>query len=257
VHPWALRLATDLPPVAPDAPVTCGAEQLDVDGWRLDLRGARAVDLRLRIHVCAPPSVIAEEAHQLPTFTNEDGLLAPLLRAGRRAFVARGEVTALARLLGVGTGSTPSGDDVLVGVLAGLELTTFVSPRARRLRKHLAGELRRRETDATTPLSEQMLEAALDGQYAEPVLSLLSALARGEEARAEAAAAAEQLAAIGHTSGRAVLSGIRIAISAAAESSSLTTRGAKLPIMSVSHVQETLRDDGPCGPVIKPRGVRQ
>lgn len=83
----------------------------------------------------------------------------------------------LVRLVGSGPGTTPAGDDVIVGVLATLS-ATYVDAHAR-LARHLPALLAR-----TTSASRHDLIAAIDGCYAEQVHRIVTALADLRLARA-------------------------------------------------------------------------
>ena len=78
-------------------------------------------------------------------------------------------------LIGIGPGSTPSGDDVLVGYLGGLELLAPMNSRVRRLYT----EYRKVLTDSiqfTSPISRAHLEWAIQGFFSETLLELLESL---------------------------------------------------------------------------------
>jgi hypothetical protein len=132
-----------------------------------------------------------------------------------RSFSNDGHTRELASLVGLGAGLTPSGDDVLVGALAALDLISQCSPDARTLRQALVDALPVRLETCTTRLSAQMLRAAADGLYAEPVLALLDALARDGADPAPVERAAEALSRLGHCSGRDTLLGFASALSRA------------------------------------------
>lgn len=114
-------------------------------------------------------------------------------------------------LVGAGPGLTPSGDDVLCGVLLGLRL----HPRGS---ASLVDELWRAvepRLTATTSLSASLLREAADGYAAEPVTQLLQRLASagstsssGSSARATVTDAVRRVLAIGHTSGADLLGGL-------------------------------------------------
>lgn len=75
----------------------------------------------------------------------------------------------LTSLIGLGKGLTPSGDDFLCGVLAGLALTgKDAHPFTRRLRSHVRENLHR-----TNRISAAFLRCASDGYFSRPVLRLL------------------------------------------------------------------------------------
>ncbi len=112
-----------------------------------------------------------------------------------------------ARLLGLGSGLTPSGDDVLAGYLAGAaayglsvdELRTFVCAEAPR---------------RTTTLSAALLRHAAAGEAIPQVCRLLLALDDGIGTDAALAG----LLRVGHTSGAALAAGVLAAARAASAS---------------------------------------
>jgi hypothetical protein len=114
-------------------------------------------------------------------------------------------VTAAAeRLLGLGEGLTPSGDDVLTGLAfvsahPGFGLTSLLTP----LRAAAATAERR-----TTQLSEVTLRAALSGRGRRRMHDLIDAVIAGEEN--DLRTAVSRTAEIGHTSGHDILAGIRL-----------------------------------------------
>jgi len=125
-------------------------------------------------------------------------------RAGDRATVAR----AVAALLGLGPGLTPTGDDVLTGILL---VAAQPGSRIRFVPEALAAELAARP-DATTVVSRTTLLEALRGRARQRLMILLERLAepfpgdRSSDARLRRAAA--DVLGIGHTSGTDILSGI-------------------------------------------------
>jgi uncharacterized protein DUF2877 len=111
--------------------------------------------------------------------------------------LARGRVDGtVTRWLGRGPGLTPSGDDILVGMLVALQLSRVIDVAAlAALREPLeaaAGRL-------TTDISAEYLHHACRGMAAAPVCDLLVALDRGEVVAV--AGAVERLGSYGHTSG--------------------------------------------------------
>lgn len=111
---------------------------------------------------------------------------------------------AVAGLVGAGPGLTPSGDDLLCGVLLALRLRGDESAR-----EALWAAVRPR-LGATTSLSGSLLTEAAEG-YAVPALVRLAGAvaARDGEGALELAA---QVAAIGHTSGTDLLAGFVTAV---------------------------------------------
>jgi hypothetical protein len=114
---------------------------------------------------------------------------------------------AIARLIGLGDGLTPAGDDFLVGFLAGLWSMPANGPR-RDFRATVAAEIAA-NAHRTSAVSSLYLEAATVGEVAEPLARLAAAIGRGdanETARATVAALA-----VGASSGAAASHGLLLA----------------------------------------------
>lgn len=105
----------------------------------------------------------------------------------------------IARLLGLGPGLTPSGDDLLAGVLVALTALGR-APAAHALARLLGPRL----DHATGEISAAHLRAAMAGQAAEPVHRFAAALAGGVGVRA----AITGLERFGHTSGWDAAAGV-------------------------------------------------
>jgi len=215
IHPWALATAFQ-PWRAPEgAPVRVSGKVLVAGSLRVELGRLETVDLHLRRR---PPHVPTDLVTHLAQFYEPQAGQDPFnekLGVALRGVSDGGDPRDLASLVGLGAGLTPSGDDVLVGVLAALDLISQCSPDARTLRQALVDVLPVPLETCTTRLSAQMLRAAADGLYAEPVLALLDALARNGADPAPAERAAEALSRLGHCSGRDTLRGIAAALSRA------------------------------------------
>lgn len=104
-------------------------------------------------------------------------------------------------LLGAGEGLTPSGDDLLAGALVTAHATA--DPRLEEWRSATRDALRTRRT---TAVSRGLLHHALDGWCIPQLADLLTALCT-DPRRVDAAQA--RLLAVGHSSGRALLDGVR------------------------------------------------
>ena len=112
------------------------------------------------------------------------------------------------RLMGLGPGLTPSGDDVLAAYLVTAQAWGVTGPRQDRLRSTVLANLSR-----TTDLSSQLLLDAMSGHAAEPVRALLAAVAETTppvgDTRLEGKI--HSVLNIGHTSGFALAVGIQLA----------------------------------------------
>ena len=116
-------------------------------------------------------------------------------------------------LIGLGTGSTPAGDDVLVGLIAGLTALENVAHEAKAALRGLRSAPREARRNQTSLASAQMMiAAALDGAFSEPLCSLVVALGREDADDAEIQGFTERLVALGASSGRMMLRGLLAAL---------------------------------------------
>jgi hypothetical protein len=227
LHPWALAVplaARDLARVAERAALRVSDGVLEVGPLRMDLAGLEVVDLRLRRRLRGDPGA-GLAALGRSAAAPAAGPFEPALAAALAGFRAGGDAGGLAALVGVGEGLTPSGDDVLVGVLAGLDAAGETSGAATGLRERLCAALER-GTSRTTRLSAQMLDAAAAGLYAEPVLALLQTLALPKPGARALERAVAALLAVGHRSGGDTLRGIVAALERACAAPSLSAGSA-------------------------------
>ncbi|HET6967018.1 MAG TPA: DUF2877 domain-containing protein, partial [Ornithinibacter sp.] len=111
------------------------------------------------------------------------------------------DAVAVAGLLGRGRGLTPSGDDALAGALLVAHALDTAGPLAAAVRARL---------DTTTAVSAALLDAAVDGFAARDVVTLVDAALAGDGAGV--AAVLPQVLAIGHSSGRDLVTGIAVAL---------------------------------------------
>ena len=215
------------------------AVYLDVDGWCVGVVGtaAAAVPCALRLATSGVGSLAgAESAQVIDGVLRLDGV--PLLvgrtidvsvprlaqssapralLASRQAddlaqelpgpaldLLAAGDAAAVPELVGRGSGLTPSGDDVLCGWLAVHHAAGVAVPDVERA---VSSSLRR-----TTTLSATLLDCALHGE----VLPEFARMVRSLGSSADIGPAIDEVARIGHTSGRALLLGADLALSSLA-----------------------------------------
>jgi hypothetical protein len=153
-----------------------------------------------------PESVDAVEA-LLRERPIDDG---PFLQAqAARLAEAADRPAAMRALVGRGRGTTPSGDDVICGVLLGHRSFGGAADNHRRIRSALAGTRGR-----TTAVSEEMLRCAAAGYALRSTVDLVCALRSGDVAAITTTARA--VFAIGHESGVALTIGLAAAARAAA-----------------------------------------
>ncbi|MFI7421469.1 DUF2877 domain-containing protein [Nonomuraea sp. NPDC049684] len=121
-----------------------------------------------------------------------------------------GAVTAAERLVGLGPGLTPSGDDVLAGLLVTLRHlgTATGTRRAVWLADWLAATVTYDARTRTTPISATLLHCAARGEASPEVTGVL----RGIAGRQALEPALRRLHRLGHTSGADLAQGISIGL---------------------------------------------
>ena len=152
----------------------------------------------------AAATVLAEELGELPggePWRGEVLRRAAELQAALRTDDADAVVATTAALVGLGEGSTPAGDDYLVGVLHALVGGVARSGASQRLVMSIA----RIAEGRTTAVSAAWLSAAARGEASQVWRALLDALAIEDDAAVRGAARAVR--ATGYTSGAFSLRG--------------------------------------------------
>jgi hypothetical protein len=213
LHPWALATPFEPSLVQEGAPVRVSGQVLTVGPLSVELKGLVVAELSLRRRPLQEPADAIRYLVEFAGSPSGDDPFDRKLTAALRSFSEGGPPGELAALVGLGVGLTPSGDDVLVGALAGFDLASECSPVARPLRQALVESLPVPLEARTTRLSAQMLRAAADGLYPEPVLDLLHALASDHGSQPPVERAAVALSHLGHRSGRDTLLGLAAALS--------------------------------------------
>lgn len=197
--PCALRLATrGVGDLAGASTAHLADGVLHLDG--LPLAVGRTIDVGVpRIGSAAWPAL--SDAADLSEVRQE--LPAPALD-----LLVAGDPAAVPYLIGRGSGLTPAGDDVLCGWLAIHQAAGVGAPEMERA---VAASLSR-----TTTLSATLLDCALHGEVLPEFARLVRALGCSDDLTADLEAAVDELARIGHTSGRALLLGADLALSSLA-----------------------------------------
>ena len=213
-------------------PAACRDELLRFGPLTIDLRGARrwkcdlpslqadltdpsvatawrnAWDALNKRQVQLNAEIIAEDLFRSDETIRAGAAMRGLLDATRRTDPAA--PASVRPLIGLGSGLTPSGDDLLVGYLAGLwcavrnsrERTQFVTG---------LGETVIRLSQRTNAISRTYLTHAARGQVSSRLADLAEAICRGENSD-RLLAAAESAMQVGHTSGMDAVTGLLIGL---------------------------------------------
>jgi len=135
------------------------------------------------------------------------------------AWVSHGTVEHLSELIGLGIGLTPAGDDILVGILGGLEILVQITEARPALLNGLCAThnrlgilIREKAQEKTTLPSAQMLRCGVEGRFCEPLVELLTALCKSATTAAELQHLAHCVLSLGHSSGADLLSGLVAAL---------------------------------------------
>ncbi|GAB3901453.1 hypothetical protein GCM10027612_64890 [Microbispora bryophytorum subsp. camponoti] len=135
-----------------------------------------------------------------------------LLDRGCRSGSLVESITAAERLIGLGPGLTPSGDDMLAGLLVALRHLGAAAgaPRAVWLANWLAAAVTYDARTRTTPISATLLHCAARGEASPEVTGVL----RGAAGHQPLEPAVHRLLRLGHTSGADLAWGVQIGLAA-------------------------------------------
>jgi Protein of unknown function (DUF2877) len=134
------------------------------------------------------------------------------LARATRHFRVHEATQAVEGLIGCGPGLTPSGDDLIVGFLAGLWSTAGNDPGQRTFRRALCVAIAA-AAEATGDISRVYLTQATRGRFAEPLATLATRIGDGATAGEIERLTAAALR-VGHTSGRDGVLGLLLGLAA-------------------------------------------
>jgi hypothetical protein len=201
--PLYVSLARDLPPVGAGTRAVLSMTAVGVAGWIVDVAGAMTwrgwLPEPVQLHASA--DIAAESLSEVAS----GSLLPGPAATEARALVGHDDLKGVARVLaGRGPGLTPSGDDVLGGVLFALRAARGPAEEPRLSAVADAVD--------TGVIARAFLRWAARGQALAPVHDLLESAVAGN--RNAARAAARALAAVGESSGSDFALGLRWGIEA-------------------------------------------
>lgn len=176
--------------------------------WRSVWQALNAQQIQLGAEIVAEDLFRSDETIRAGAPHTAGAAMRGLLAATRRTDPAA--PASVRPLIGLGSGLTPSGDDLLVGYLAGLwcavrnsrERTQFVTG---------LGETVIRLSQRTNAISRTYLYHAARGQVSSRLADLAEAICRGENSD-RLLTAAESAMQVGHTSGMDAVTGLLIGL---------------------------------------------
>lgn len=210
--PNSVLLAGDLPhvTVGDEAAVGDGAVELG----HLSLRARRWWDPAPPLGPVDLVRLAQAVPHLVPSPDKPPGLAGngaiDLLAEGCASGSLVGAITAAEQLVGLGPGLTPSGDDVLAGLLVTLRHVGAAARvgRAVWLADWLAAAVTFDAGTRTTPISATLLHCAARGEASPEVIGVL----RGLAGRVPLEPALRRLRQLGHTSGADLAQGVAIGL---------------------------------------------
>jgi hypothetical protein len=178
-----------------------------LSAWRFVWEALNARQRRTKAEIVAeelfnvsPPAGVLQRASQA---------IRDLLSSAQLSTVKSSTVQAL---IGLGSGLTPSGDDILIGYLAGLSCTTQGEAKRTRFVSEL-GKTVIALSAKTNDISRTYLYHAAQGQISSRLVDLAEAICRGEKPE-RLSEIAEASFHVGHTSGMDAVTGLLLGLAA-------------------------------------------
>jgi len=214
IHPWAIEVSGG-PLIFPEGTLVSAEEGgLSVGNTHIPLSDARIEELSL-------PRPSGEEAaiarRDLPTLvrfveearkTRPPDPFQPQIDAILQRWHESNNPAVLLDLIGLGVGATPSGDDVLVGIIAGMSLFEHADGHIKEVLDRLRAGIRETARSLTPLPSAQMLLSACGRSFPEPFLALEESLTSPSASEDDLLERTERVAQLGRNSGIAILSGL-------------------------------------------------
>ena len=214
LHPWAVQVSGYLLQADEGTPASFAGEEIEIGNTIISLDNAKIKPLhlprisneaaRIALRRLPPLAQLIKEARR----TLPPDPFQPQIDAILRRWHERGEVGILLDLIGLGAGSTPSGDDILVGILAGLSILKKVSRKEMQQLVRLRSGIQPRVKGRTPLPSAQMLLAACEQSFGKSILDLLTDLTAVDTPGDKLLQEAKRVAQLGHQSGLAILLGL-------------------------------------------------
>ncbi|MGP3956547.1 DUF2877 domain-containing protein [Nonomuraea sp. 3N208] len=193
-----------------DRTIDLGPLSLRVRRWWDPAPSLGPADRALRDSLADAAAILARPAEPRPGL-HGNGAVASLAAACAKGWLL-GVVTAAEQLIGLGPGLTPSGDDVLAGLLVTLRHVgrATETEQAVWLADWLGATVTFDARTRTTPLSATLLHCAARGEASPEVLAVLRGVTGGQALEP----ALRRLRRLGHTSGADLTQGVAIGVHA-------------------------------------------
>jgi len=215
LHPWAIEIAGDAIHLAEETRATTEDGKIRIEEVEIWLSDARIEELSLPRFSTEEISVAQRNFPILSQFVEEARKTHPpdpfqeQIDAILHRWHESKDPAILLDMIGLGSGSTPSGDDVLVGIIARMSLFEGVDDQAREALTQLRSSIQKTARARTSLPSAQMLLCACERSFPEPVLALLKNLTSEGTSEDDLVEKADRVFQLGHHSGLAILLGMK------------------------------------------------
>ncbi len=214
LHPWTIENSGEPVSFREGTPAVAEGGEISLGSTRILLSAARIEALSLP-RISAEAAVIAQRNFPLVAQfvkemqkTRSPDPFQPQIDAILERWHKSNDPGTLFDLIGLGASSTPSGDDVLVGIIAGMSLFEHTDDQTKEALTRLRADIEETARSLTPLPSAQMLLSACERSFGEPILGLLGALASSSASDGELLEGIEHVAQLGHHSGSTILLGL-------------------------------------------------
>ncbi len=218
LHPWAVQVSGHLLQADEGTPASFSGEEIEIDDTMISLGNAKIEPLclprisneaaKIALRRLPPLAQLIEEARR----TLPPDPFQPQIDAILRCWHESGEVEILLDLIGLGAGSTPSGDDVLVGILAGLYVIEGGDSESEEALSNLHAVISANVSGRTPLPSAQMLLAACERSFGEPILEFIEKITLSTTSEDSLLEKIRSVYQLGHHSGHSILLGLHISL---------------------------------------------
>ncbi len=216
LHPWAIEILGEPLHLPEGTPTRSEKGEISIGNVHIVLSTVQVEDLSLPRFSAHEAAIALRNLPILTSFveearkTHSPDPFQPEIDAILGRWHKSNDPTVLHNLIGLGAGATPSGDDVLVGILAGMSVFEGVDQKFEEVLSHLRTRMRDSVRERTPLPSAQMLLAACEGSFGEPIIELATALISPTTSEDSLLERVRSVFRLGHHSGHCILLGLHI-----------------------------------------------
>ena len=218
LHPWAIEIPGEALRFPEGTPVSADEKELSLGNTQVMLSTAKIEKLSLTSFSADGVANARRNLQILARFvedarkSRDADPFQPQIDAILARWHESGDPEILLDLIGLGAGSTPSGDDVLIGILAELSILEGGTSKSRGILAQLRTGIQKTVRTRTPLPSAQMLLAASARAFGEPIIDLITGLACPIISEGSLLEKARRVFQLGHHSGHSILLGLLISL---------------------------------------------